>query len=461
MTGDADSIKGFDGRQVGPGDPDYDDLRAVFNGMVDRRPSLVARCSTVDDVVAVVNHARDHRRDLSVYGGGHSVTGAGVCDDGVVLDLRPLNQVSVDAGSRTARVQGGATWGVVDAATTALGLAVTGGRVSSTGVGGLTLGSGSGWLERTFGLTCDNLRSCQVVLADGSVVSASATENAELFWGLRGGSGNFGVVTEFEFSLHEIPPLLYAGLLIHPGPRGAELLRFWRDFMDEAPDEVNSAVAFISAPPADFVPEPARGMPVVGLVVVYVGDPAKGEEVLAPLVGWGPPLVDLVQPMPYLAVQQMLDPANQPGMRNYWTSDFCTLPDEACQVFARVANTHTSPLSQSLIAAGGGAVARVDDDAMAFGQRQAPFNIHLLNMWADPADDAAEIAWLKDFGAQVKPWTLQGAYLNYLGEEGLGRVKEAFGTAKFTRLQALKDRYDPENLFRHNQNIPPSSGRSG
>ncbi len=440
---------------VGPGDAEYDELRRVFNGMVDRRPAAIVRCESVDDVAAAVGYAHDTGLELSVYGGGHSVTGSGVCDGGVVVDLRLLSSVAVDAAARTARVQGGATWGDVDAATTAHGLAVTGGRVSSTGVGGLTLGSGSGWLERTLGLTCDSLRSCQVVLADGSIVRASGTEQPDLFWALRGGSGNFGVVTEFEFALHDLPPLLYAGLVVHPAERGADLLRFWRDYMVDAPDEVNSAIAFISAPPADFVPEPARGMPVVGMVVVYVGAPAEGERVLAPLIGWGPPLITMVEPMPYLAVQGLLAEANQPGHRNYWTSDFCDLPDEACDVFAAVANSHTSPLSQSLIAAGGGAVARVDDDAMAFGQRSAPFNIHLLNMWVDPAEDDAQIAWVKDFGAQMKPWARQGAYLNYLGHEGADRVRDAFGPTKFARLQELKTRFDPDNVFRNNQNIEP------
>jgi FAD/FMN-containing dehydrogenase len=453
-----DSIPGFTGALVRPDDDRYDELRHVFNGSIDRRPALIARCASTQDVVAAVNHARTEGLNLSVYGGGHSVTGSGVNDGGLVVDLRTLSSVTVDPAARTARVAGGATWGAVDAATTAHGLAVTGGRVSTTGVGGLTLGSGSGWLERTFGLTCDSLKGCEVVTADGSVVRASATDNPELFWGLRGGSGNFGVVTEFEFVLREIPPLLLAGLVIHPPERGADLLRFWRDFMVDAADEVNSAVAFISAPPADFVPEPVRGHPVVGMVVVYVGDPDKGAEVLRPLLDWGPPVISMVQPMPYVAVQQMLDAANQPGMHNYWTSDFVDLPDDACQLFADIANTHTSPLSQSLMVAGGGAVARVEDDEMAFGQRQAPFNIHLLNMWPpDPSMDTEQIAWARDFNAQMKPYARQGAYLNYLGDEGLSRVREAFGAEKFARLQALKDQYDPTNLFRNNQNIPPSS----
>ncbi|MGH2900501.1 MAG: FAD-binding oxidoreductase, partial [Solirubrobacteraceae bacterium] len=346
----------------------------------------------------------------------------------------------------------------VDAATQEHGLAVTGGRVPSTGVAGLTLGSGSGWLERRFGLTCDSLLACEVVTAAGGVVTASADENAELFWGLRGGGGNFGVVTSFTFALHELPPLLYAGMIMHPAERGAELLRVFRDFMATAPDEAGGAVAFISAPPADFVPEPVRGKPVVGLVVCYVGDPAEGEEVMRPLVEFGPPAVTMVQPMPYLALQGLLEPSAPAGMQNYWCADFCELPDEATDIFAAHGNAHISPLAQALVVPGGGAIARVPDDAMAFGQRSAPFNIHLLTMWPDPADSEPNIAWTREFAAAMKPYAHGGAYLNFIGDEGGGRVREAFGPEKYARLEALKDRYDPGNIFRLNQNIPPSAG---
>ena len=294
------------------------------------------------------------------------------------------------------------------------------------------------------------------MVADGPSCRASETENAELFWGLRGGSGNFGVVTEFEFALREIPPLLLAGLVVHPPDRGADLLRFWRDFMVDAPDEVNSPSRSFPHHQPTSSPSRCGGSQWWAWSSSTSGDPDKGAEVLRPLLEWGPPVINLVQPMPYIAIQQMLDAGNPPGMHNYWTSDFIDLPDEACTLFADIANTHTSPLSQNLVVAGGGAVAKVEDDAMAFGQRQALFNIHLLNMWPpDPTTDAEQIAWARNFGKQMKPYARQGAYLNYLGDEGLGRVREAFGAEKFGRLQALKDRYDPTNLFRHNQNIPP------
>ncbi len=453
---DLDSVLG--GEIVRAGEPGYDDLRKVFNGMMDRRPKLIARCTSTDDVVAAVNHGRDNGLPVSVYAGGHGVTGHAVCDDGIVVDLRLLAGVEVDPDQRTARVQGGATWGDVDAATQEHALAVTGGRVPGTGVAGLALGSGSGWLERKYGLTCDSLLACEVVTADGSVVTASEAENPELFWGLRGGGGNFGVVTAFDFKLHPVGPILYGGMLMHPAERGVDVLRFFRDFIADAPDEVGGAVAFISAPPEEFVPEPVRGQPVVGVIALYVGDPAEGEEALRPLVEFGPPAVAMVQPMPYVAIQQLIAGGAVEGSQNYWTAGFAELPDEATEVFARHGNARPSPLSQALAIPGGGAIARVPNDAMAFGQRDAPFNIHHLGMWMDPADDAANIAWTREAAAAMKPWSRSGAYLNFIGDEGGGRVREAFGPEKFARLQALKDRYDPANLFRLNQNIPPTGG---
>jgi FAD/FMN-containing dehydrogenase len=455
-TGASDFDATFGGRIVRSADTDYDELRKVFNGMIDRRPGLIACCDSTADVVAAVDHARESGLPVAVYGGGHGVTGHAVCDDGVCIDLRPMNSVEVDAEAKTARVGGGANWGVVDAATQEHGLAVTGGRVPSTGVAGLALGSGSGWIERKYGLTCDSLLSCEVVTADGSVLTASEDENADLFWGLRGGGGNFGVVTSFEFALHPVGPLLYAGMLMHPAERGAELLRFFRDFMADAPDEIGGAVAFISAPPEDFVPEPVRGQPVVGVIVCYVGDPADGEEALRPLVEFGPPAMNMVQPMPYTAVQRLIEPGNPHGLQNYWKADFCELPDEATEIFAQHGNGRPSPFSQAIAIPGGGAVSRVPNDAMAFGQRDASFNVHFLSLWPDPADTAANIAWSREFSSAMKPFAHGGVYLNFIGDEGIDRVREAFGD-KFPRLQELKDRYDPANLFRLNQNIPPTS----
>jgi FAD/FMN-containing dehydrogenase len=447
----------FGGEVVRPGNARYDELRKVFNGMVDRRPALFARCRTTADVQSAVNYARDAGLPIAVYCGGHGATGHAICDDGMVIDLRELNHVEVDPVARTARVGGGATWGVIDAATQEHALAVTGGRVPGTGVAGLALGSGSGWLERKLGLTCDSLLSCQVVLAGGEVVTASEHERADLFFGLRGGGGNFGVVTEFEFQLHPMGPLLYGGMIMHPAERGEAVLRFFRDFMRDAPDEVNGAVAFLSAPPEEFVPEPVRGQPITAMIVCYAGDPAEGEEVMRPLVEFGPPAMAMVAPIPYAeAIQKLIEPASPSGMQNYWQADFCEMPDEAIEVFARYGNARPSPLSAAIAIPGGGAIARVDDTAMAFGQRSAPFNIHLLHMWADPAEDEAQVAWIKEFGAAMKPWAFGGAYLNFIGDEGASRVREAFGEEKFARLQAIKAVYDPQNLFRLNQNIPPA-----
>ena len=456
---DAASVeRSFGERVVRPGDPEYEGRRSVFNGMIDRRPALILCCESAADVVAAVDFARASGLEVSVRSGGHGVTGHGTVDDGLVIDLRGLDGIEVDPQRRIARVGGGATWGPLDAATQAHGLAVTGGRVPGTGVGGLTLGSGSGWIERKYGLTCDSLRSCEMVTAAGEIVTASETENAELFWGLRGGGGNFGIVTEFEFELHPVGPMIYGGMLMHPAERGVELLKLLRDFMAEAPDEINAAVAFVSAPPEDFVPEPVRGQPVVGLVVSYTGEPEEGEKALAPLVEWGPPAVAMVQTMPYVALQGLLEPGNPEGMRNYWTAEFVELPDEACKVFARFGNARPSPMAQAIVLPGGGAIARVNDDAMAFGQRGAPFNVHILTMWADPADDEACISFTRDFGSAMKPFVRGGAYLNFIGEEGASRVSEAFGSEKYARLQSLKQRWDPTNLFHLNQNVPPPNG---
>jgi FAD/FMN-containing dehydrogenase len=394
---------------------------------------------------------------LSVYGGGHSVTGSAVVDGGLCIDLRPLNRIEVDAGASTARVGGGATWGEMDAATQAHGLAVTGGRVSSTGVAGLALGSGSGWLERKLGFTCDNLLSAQVVTADGSIVTASSTENPDLFWAIRGGGGNSGVVTEFTFQLHQVGPLVLGGLLMYPAAMATEVVTNWRDFMAAAPDEVGSGVAFICAPPADFVPEPVRGQPVVGVVVVYAGDPEEGQRVMQPLLDFGPPAISLVQPMPYTAVQQLIDPGNQGGARNYWSGDFLAeLPDKAISSLVELATKPVSPMTQIILIAGGGAIARISDDATAFGGRDAPWNMHYLSMWAEPADDDKNIAYTREIAGALKPWATGRVYLNFIGDEGSDRVEAGFGPERFQRMRQLKRKWDPDNLFRHNQNITPA-----
>jgi FAD/FMN-containing dehydrogenase len=329
--------------------------------------------------------------------------------------------------------------------------------MSTTGVAGLALGSGSGWLERKLGFTCDSLIEAEVVTADGRVVTASADENADLFWGVRGGGGNFGVVTRFTLRLHPVGPLVYAGMLLYPVEMAGDVLRNYRDFMATASDDVGGAIAFITAPPADFVPEPARGRPVVGVVCCYTGPVEDGPQVLEPLTSFGPPAVTMVQPMPYVAVQQMIDEGNPPGMRNYWSGDFFSdLPDEAVDTLVGIATRPVSPLSQIILVPMGGAVARVPEDATAFGERTAPWNIHYLSMWPDAADDEANIAHTRALASAMEPWTSGRTYLNFISDERQESVEAAFGQDKYARLRQVKKAWDPDNVFRHNQNIAPA-----
>jgi FAD/FMN-containing dehydrogenase len=450
-------IPGFDGRLIHPGDADYDEARAVFNRMVDRRPAVIARCSSAADVVAAVSFARDQTLPLSVYGGGHGVTGAAVCDAGVVVDMRGMKGISVDRDARTVRAEAGLTWGEFDAATQEHGLAVTGGRVTTTGIAGLALGSGSGWLERKYGFTCDNLTAAEVVTADGRIVTASESDYPDLFWGLRGGGGNFGVVTAFHLRLHEVGPIVYGGMLVWPAPMASELLRVYRDFVQGAPDEVGSGLAFICAPPEEFVPQEVWGQPVVAVVCCYAGPVEDGEAAYAPLRAFGPPALEMLAPMPYVAVQTLLDPANPKGRLNYWTADFLDeLPDKGIDALVEAATQPVSVHSQVIVIPGGGAIARVPEDAMAFGQRKSPWNVHYLSVWEDEVDTEKNIAHTRELASTLQPWTSGRAYLNFIGDEGAGRVEAAFGPEKYARLRELKKKWDPQNLFRHNQNIPPA-----
>lgn len=449
------SLNGFAGQLMHPGDVGYEEARHVFNGMIDRHPAVIARCSTANDVALAIGLARETGLPLSVYGGGHGLTGSAVCDDGVCVDMRGMKAIAVNAQARTACVEGGANWGEFDAATQAHGLAVTGGRNPTTGVAGLTLGSGSGWIERKFGFVCDNLIKVEMVTADGRKVVASDSENAELFWGVRGGGGNFGVVTAFHLKLHPLGKLL-AGPLMYPAPMAAAVLRNYREFMKTAPDEVCGGMVFTTAPNAPFVPEPARGKPLVMVNVVYVGDITEGEKVLAPLRAFGPPVADLLHPSDYHEVQA--GPPNPWGNQQYSTADFLTgLPDEAIAVLAPHALTPISPQTAIVVIPGGGAPARVDEEATAFGARDAPFNIHYLAAWTNPADNAANIRKVKAIAASMKPWTTGRVYLNYLSDDEEDRIEDSFGAKKIKRLRALKREWDPENLFRHNQNIKPAA----
>ena len=440
-----------------PEDAGYDDARQIFNVMHDRRPAAIARCASTADVAACVDFARGNGVLVAVRGGGHSVVGNSTCEGGLVIDLRGLNGVEVDAQACTARAGGGANWGEFDAATQAHGLHTPGGRVTTTGIGGFTTGGGYGWSSSKYGLACDNLISAEVVLADGSVVRASEAENSELFWGIRGGSGNFGVVTEFEFRLHPLGPIVVAGLALWPLDRASEVLHGWRDVVDDAPDELSTGCVVITAPPEEFVPEHLRGQTAVGMAVLYVGDPEEGARAVQPLKDLGP-AVDLIQPMPYVAFQAMLDGSAPPGMRSYWRGEYMdALTDGAIETYAQRAPDVARagvPFSQMLFFRIGQGVKAMPDEQTAFAHRDAEYMFHPISVWADAADDERVIAANRAFCDAMRPYTTGAPYLNFTGED---RVREAFGADKYARLVALKDRYDPDNLFRLNQNIRPST----
>lgn len=436
---------------------DYDTARAVFNGMIDRRPAVIARCSGVADVITAVNFARERDLVISVRGGGHGVPGYAVCDDGVMIDLSPMKGIWIDPETKVARAQAGVTWGEFDRETQQFGLAVTGGRVPSTGISGLTLGSGSGWIERKLGLTVDSLISADVVTADGRFLTASEDEHADLFWGLRGGSGNFGIVTSFEFKLHDFGPIVYGGLLAFPRPAAGELTRVVRDVMEDAPDDLAVNMAFITAPPEPFVPEEARGQPAVGLVICWSGDMAEGEQMVKPFRDLGP-VLDIVGPIPYAqGLQRLIEPGNQHGLLNYWKADFLDeLTDEAIDTLIEQVNKAESPLTQVILERLGGAIARVDEDAMALGNRQAAYAYHCIAMWQDPSESDTHIGWAKDLAAAMDRFAVPGVYLNYTSDQEQDqRVRSTYGP-KYERMVALKDKYDPENVFCLNANIKPS-----
>jgi FAD/FMN-containing dehydrogenase len=449
----------FAGELIRPGDPDYDDARRVFNGAIDKRPALIARCTGPTDVQAALAIARERDLTIAIRGGAHSAVGFSSCDNGIVIDTGPMKSVEIDINGCTGRFGAGLTWGELDAATQRHGLAVTGGRVTHTGIAGLTLGSGSGWIDRKLGPTCAGLISAQVVTADGRIIRASAAENPDLLWGLKGGGGNFGVVTEFEFRLHPVGPIVFAGMILHPRAAAKELLRVYRDYMEEAPDEVGGGFALLTAPPEPFVPEPARGAPASGLIVVYVGDPGHGEEVLRPLLEWGEPLVTLVQPMPYVAVQQMLDLANPWGITDYYKVDYLPeLPDQAIDAAIDAAAGVRSPFTQTIFANLGGALARTDRDSMALALPHAKWLYFYLAMSLDPdlADHEQRLA--RHFAEAMRPWAVDQAPANFINtDDREGRLRASYGDQKFKRLVALKNKYDPENVFALNQNIPPAA----
>ncbi len=436
------------GQMLRPGDGAYDEARKLWNGMFDRRPALIARCEGTADVMSAVNFARNHRLQVAVRGGGHSFPGHSVCEGGLVIDLSPMKAIRVDPAARTAQAQAGAKWLEFDHETQAFGLATTGGTASDTGIAGLTLGGGLGWLSSKYGLTVDNLISADVVLADGRFLTASATQNQDLFWGLRGGSGNFGVVTSFEYQLHAVGPTILGGMVVYPLTKAKEMLRFYREFTRTAPDELTIYAGLLNPP---------DGATVAALICCYCGPLDKGEQVVRPLKSFGPPLQNMLGPIPYTAQQSLTDAALPAGSYYYTKGGFLPdLTDEAIEVFAEYAATKPSPLSAVLVQTVCGAASRVDSSATAFPHRRFPYAPVIVSQWLDTAGSDKNVGWARDFWKALQPFAGGGAYVNDLGQDDDDRVRTAYG-ANFERLATLKKTYDPENLFRLNPNIKPAA----
>jgi FAD/FMN-containing dehydrogenase len=443
---------GLRGDVILPGDADYESARLVWNGMIDKRPGLIARCAGPADVLAAVRFAREHELLVAVRGGGHNVAGNATCDGGMVIDLSRMRAVRVDPTWQIAWAEGGATWGDLDREAEAHGLATTGGAVSTTGIAGLTLGGGVGWLARKHGLACDNLLAADVVTADGRLLTASAEEHADLFWGLRGGGGNFGVVTTFAYRLHPLGTVL-GGMVVHPVEQAHEVLRFFRAYAAGAPEELSALFYFFVAPAAPFLPPHVHGRPVAALAVCYAGPPEQGAAVLRPLRTFGAPLADTIQPMPYSAMQRLVEQGSVPRQKNYWKAAFFrALDDAAVEALSARMEAVRAPGPFVEIFQFNGAVNRVAPEATAFAHRHASFDLTIGAKWLDPAETEAQIAWVRETYHAVEPSTTGAVYVNYLGDEGAERVRAAYG-ANYDRLVALKRAYDPTNFFRLNQNI--------
>lgn len=437
---------------IGPGDASYDARRALFNAMIDKRPRVIAACATPADVRSALERARHDGLEVAVRSGGHAVAGQSMNDNGLVIDVRDMKGVQIDPENRRARVAGGCTWAEFDAAAQQHGLATTGGRVSTTGVAGLTLGGGSGWLERKHGLACDNLVAVEMVTADGREIRADETQNQDLLWASKGGGGNFGVVTALEFDLHPVGPTILGGLMAWPAAAADQVAHAYRDWADIAPRELGSGLVMLSGPPEEFVPKHLQNQPIVGIAVLWSGDMEEGVDYLQPMRGFTPDL-DLVGPMPYAELQSMID--DPPGFRQYWSADYHdTFPDEALDLYLEAGAHRASPLTQHLLLPWGGVLAEIDEDSTPLAQRGARWVTHPFATWEDPADDAANIAWVKDYREANAMFTTGGVYLNFIGDEGSERISAAFGS-KLDRLAAIKAEYDPGNVFAGNQNIAP------
>jgi FAD/FMN-containing dehydrogenase len=445
----------LNGTVILPGDSTYDEARSIWNGMIDRRPAVIVRCRSEADVIQAVTYARENQLIVSIRGGGHNIAGHAVCDGGVMIDLSTMKEVRVDPSARRAYVQPGATLGDVDRATQAYGLATPTGINSTTGIAGLALGGGYGWLSRKHGLTSDNLLSARIVTADGKQLHVSATSHADLFWALRGGGGNFGVVTEFEFALHPVGPDILSGLLVFPRSEAGPVLRKYRAFTATAPEDLSVWAVLRHAPPLPFLPPEVHGQNVLLLALCYVGAEETGRKIIAPLAEFGTVLGQHIGMQPFTAWQQAFDPLLTAGARNYWKSNnFSDLKDALFDVVVKYASTLPSPHCEIFIAQLGGQTARVPEDATAFGNRDANFVMNVHGRWNSPAEDHTGIAWAREFYRATLPYATGGAYSNFLTAEETDRVKSAFGP-NYTRLSQVKKTYDPQNFFRLNQNIRP------
>jgi FAD/FMN-containing dehydrogenase len=449
----------FRGALLRPGEEGYDVARRTWNGAIDRRPALIARCAGADDVQEAIRFARERDLPVAVRGGGHSVAGHGVCDDGVVIDLSLLKAVSVDPAARVARAAGGVVWSELDLATQRHGLATTGGTISSVGIGGMTLAGGFGHLMRRHGLTVDNLRAADLVTADGELLRVDAASDPELFWGLRGGGGNFGIATALEYDLHPVGPVVLGGPVYWPLEQAHSVLRTLRAFAPDAPDELGIMLVAHRAPPLPFLPPERFGTPVVGLLLVWCGDVDEGMRVTAPLRNVGTPLFDAVRVVPYRMVQTLLDGSAPQGAQAYWRSHrLADLSDPVIDAIVGLVESSTSPLSLVNGWAIGGAASRVAPDATAVGARDVGFELRTIAVWP-PGDGDGERhrAWVRDGWETLRPHATGRQYATFLADEGLDGVRAAYGDA-LPRLVALKDRIDPTNVFRLNANIPPSNG---
>jgi FAD/FMN-containing dehydrogenase len=446
----------FRGEVVSPGDEAYDDARRIWNAMIDKHPALIVRCTTTSDVVLAVNFARDNGLLLAVRGGGHNIAGSAMCDDGIVIDLSQMKAASVDPVARRVTIEGGATLADLDASTQAHRLATPLGINSTTGVAGLTLGGGFGWLSRKHGMTIDNLESAEVVTAAGEVVRASDTEHADLFWALRGGSGNFGVVTHFEFRLHPVGPDVLSGLIVYPISAAKSVMRQYREFLAQAPDALSVWAVLRQAPPLPFLPEEVHGTGMIALALLYADDPKLGEPLIDPLRKFGTPLGEHVGVQPYTAWQQAFDPLLTPGARNYWKShNFSTLQDGLFDAVIESIENLPSPQCEIFFGAIGGATTRPAPESTAYAHRDAQFVMNVHGRWQEQADDERCIGWAREFFKASAPFASGGVYVNFLTADEGDRVRSAYGP-NYDRLAQVKRTYDPDNLFRMNQNIQPA-----